>query len=575
MKTTLEKIPGGFTGTAKTIKKMVELSLNGRSNPYVLGVVAEALRGVPARDDYGATKAIFNWVKENVRYTPDPISTEKKDTVELVRHPEVIVKHRIGDCDDMAILLSSMLLSAGIPSKFRTVKTTSDNFTHVYVMAKIRGNWYALDPTISYSYIGWEHPMITEKKDWDIEKSSTLRENISSLLKDVGDDNKEVNMDELLESIKTDIGKIEQEMYDYGEKNNQEGMHYGGSDYQEPKILLPEDDIMPLENDTGAVFMGEDYTLISGLEQIGIPTMRIETSKLFGGSQVNLPENQGVVVDIPIEYLYNDRLRLKLKSAMAPVGIYGLGDLDFNWNPLHYVNVAAKSVSRGVSKATRSVYNTAKSAWQKAAKAGAGAVSYLRRNGMTILKWTPLGIVVRVTVWSGKKLANLLAKGFKWIVRKVKSNLNFINSAVQRHPSIKRIIGSQLDWLTRHYNSIAKKVGVNGLGVVVTAATITSLFSVSEALVQFIKTFQKKSPKKTNKKTTQQPTQQMTAQQSTQQYQPTQQTTEQYQPTQQSTQTYTPKQSYTSNKSTGMSKGAMIGVGIGALALIMIIKKAL
>ena len=139
------------------MKRMIKLALEGRVHPLVLKATAEALKDVPPRDDWAAVQAIFEWVRKNIRYTKDPVSTNKLNNVELVHHPAALLRLKIGDCDDMATLLASMLLRAGIPAKFRAIKTGGKHFRHVYVLAKVNNTWIPLDPTTDKP-LGWEYP---------------------------------------------------------------------------------------------------------------------------------------------------------------------------------------------------------------------------------------------------------------------------------------------------------------------------------------------------------------------------------------------------------------------------------
>lgn len=80
---------------------------------------------------------IFKYVKANFKYTPDP------QGMELVVSPKHTllsgaIKH--GDCDDLSVILATLLKSAGYPVWFRTVawkKETGNNFTHVFVMVEL------------------------------------------------------------------------------------------------------------------------------------------------------------------------------------------------------------------------------------------------------------------------------------------------------------------------------------------------------------------------------------------------------------------------------------------------------
>ncbi len=101
-------------------------------------------------------KAIFYFVQKNFDYVNDPLAFEYYKTP----HESFISKN--GDCDDAAIVLSSLLQAVGFQTRF--VKVPG----HVYLQVKIteaissykEGDWINLDPSckscgfgeISYKY---------------------------------------------------------------------------------------------------------------------------------------------------------------------------------------------------------------------------------------------------------------------------------------------------------------------------------------------------------------------------------------------------------------------------------------
>ena len=102
-------------------------------------------------------KAMFYFVQKNFNYLNDPLAFEYYKT------PQESLKSDSGDCDDSSILLSSLLQSIGLQTRFVFVPG------HVYVQVKLpeaisayktEDNWINLDGTcrgcefgeIHYSY---------------------------------------------------------------------------------------------------------------------------------------------------------------------------------------------------------------------------------------------------------------------------------------------------------------------------------------------------------------------------------------------------------------------------------------
>jgi transglutaminase-like putative cysteine protease len=72
---------------------------------------------------------------------------------------------RAGDCDDMTILLGSMLTSTGHPA--RLVLTGSrphgpHSYSHIYPQAQVSRRWVALDATMDRS-LGWDSPALWKR----------------------------------------------------------------------------------------------------------------------------------------------------------------------------------------------------------------------------------------------------------------------------------------------------------------------------------------------------------------------------------------------------------------------------
>jgi transglutaminase-like putative cysteine protease len=111
---------------------------------------------VPAKDHFGEVSSLFDWVRRNVRYTRDIFR------VELLHTPRRMLELRAGDCDDMTILLGSMLLSTGHPVRLVLVGFRPNRphlYSHIYPEVLVRNRWLALDATMPQP-IGWAPPAL-------------------------------------------------------------------------------------------------------------------------------------------------------------------------------------------------------------------------------------------------------------------------------------------------------------------------------------------------------------------------------------------------------------------------------
>lgn len=116
---------------------------------------------VPEKNYSEEVKTLFRAVKDvngagSVRYVRDHAYVDQfvsaAKTLDL----------KIGDCDDMTILLAAMLICAGYPVNLRVVETTeAGTWSHIYLKAGLPPQkptrWMALDLTVNHPP-GWEVP---------------------------------------------------------------------------------------------------------------------------------------------------------------------------------------------------------------------------------------------------------------------------------------------------------------------------------------------------------------------------------------------------------------------------------
>jgi len=159
---------GEEIGIDNRVKLMIEQVLDSRSEKKVYQILGSILKNIPERDWDAEVSAIFNWVRENIRYTRDPLN------VELFRTPRAAISDGIGDCDDMAIMLAALLRAAGYVCRFRVIGLTKGSYDHVYVVVGIPPEeperWVPLDPSQPYKP-GWEieRSKVKEIMDYDVE----------------------------------------------------------------------------------------------------------------------------------------------------------------------------------------------------------------------------------------------------------------------------------------------------------------------------------------------------------------------------------------------------------------------
>lgn len=158
------------------VAKLHEQMAKGVRDPAVYKLAREILSKkcgsswcVPEHDHAGECVALFNAVRERVRYTLDPTFFD------AFQNPKKTLELKTGDCDDETSLLGAMLLSTGFSVKSRVVQTVGQtSWNHIYIMA-IKSpempNWMALDLAVSQP-AGWEVPakLVIKKKDFEVQE---------------------------------------------------------------------------------------------------------------------------------------------------------------------------------------------------------------------------------------------------------------------------------------------------------------------------------------------------------------------------------------------------------------------
>lgn len=149
-------IPGGIQGVRATLAIMVKLAHQGSSDPGVIARAEQITQSCPAQNIRCEINAVFNWVKSNIRYVRDPRRTEKINTAERT------LRVGCGDCDEMAVLTSSLLEAVGNKTRFSALAFADGIYEHVVTQVRVGANqWLTLDPTVRIATVGWMPPGIT------------------------------------------------------------------------------------------------------------------------------------------------------------------------------------------------------------------------------------------------------------------------------------------------------------------------------------------------------------------------------------------------------------------------------
>lgn len=158
-------LSGGLQGNMQTLEVMIKEAHRRAGHPIVRDLALRILNQANTQDHFYAdeSKAIGQYVQRYVRYVKDPTGIEQlHDPLTLIEQMSRGVAR--GDCDDMALLTATLLLSIGHTPKFRTVRYNGNSgpYNHIYVVdyAKNKDKKYrvVIDCIVKDKPIGFEVP---------------------------------------------------------------------------------------------------------------------------------------------------------------------------------------------------------------------------------------------------------------------------------------------------------------------------------------------------------------------------------------------------------------------------------
>lgn len=133
------KSPGdeGIFETVRLIKGLVE---KHKKNMNIRNLSARIVKKL--HTNKGKFKALFNWLKQKIKYVRDI------EGVETLTSPLKTLILKYGDCDDLTILSGSMLKSIGYPIHYVIISNRPDKmFNHIFLTVSDGRKRYIFDLT--------------------------------------------------------------------------------------------------------------------------------------------------------------------------------------------------------------------------------------------------------------------------------------------------------------------------------------------------------------------------------------------------------------------------------------------
>lgn len=153
----------------KRVDLLQDLVWGGVKDPTMRKLALQITKDCPARDGECEARAVYDWVRTNIRYTGDIAAVAHGangpvEGVDLFQSPARTVEFGGGDCDDHSTLKATLLALNGIPARFRITGKAGpgETWSHIYVTAGLpktnAQKWIPLDSTLPGERFAYEVP---------------------------------------------------------------------------------------------------------------------------------------------------------------------------------------------------------------------------------------------------------------------------------------------------------------------------------------------------------------------------------------------------------------------------------
>ena len=165
-------IPGGLDGVRSTLRQMVAAVRSfTKPKPHetdkIAGLLMVRLKAqtlvqhCAPKDYWAEADVLHRFVRDEIRYVRDIRS------METLFFPDKTLNLKAGDCDDMAILFSTLAETIGFETRFCAIGVNGEEFSHVSAQALIPGfGWInaetiPIDDNRTKVALGWFPPDAT------------------------------------------------------------------------------------------------------------------------------------------------------------------------------------------------------------------------------------------------------------------------------------------------------------------------------------------------------------------------------------------------------------------------------
>lgn len=140
----------GRAGNLQTLRIMATLVRRDVQDLGIRDFAARLVTNVPGHDEKTVADELFYFVRDRITYRRDPFGFE------VIADTRKTLSLNYGDCGDKVECLATLWGSLGIKSRFVALSYQLPAFQHVYLEARIAGQWVPYDPTPEEAIPGWQ-----------------------------------------------------------------------------------------------------------------------------------------------------------------------------------------------------------------------------------------------------------------------------------------------------------------------------------------------------------------------------------------------------------------------------------
>jgi len=128
------------------IKRLRQYYLGNVNHPVIRNLAYKITAG--AKTNKEKVIRIANWVRNNIRYQREP------PKLDIIVPPLRLINLRAGDCEDLALFISTLAGAVGIPSKWKVISQDGQKWNHIYPLLLVNGSYKPMDLTVSLPLFG-------------------------------------------------------------------------------------------------------------------------------------------------------------------------------------------------------------------------------------------------------------------------------------------------------------------------------------------------------------------------------------------------------------------------------------